>query len=76
MKKHPIKLRIIGTGIIIKEKHLPVLLNNQDKFQISAILSRSTTTAKQFIEKHLPSFSTIQTFEDIDNFLPLISKPF
>lgn len=51
MKK--IKLGVIGTGLVFKHFHLPVLQNMQDCFEIIALCNRTETKAEK-IAKEIP----------------------
>lgn len=43
--KHPIRLALIGAGIFARDVHLPALLKRQDQFEITAIYSRTESSA-------------------------------
>ncbi len=75
----PIKLAIIGTGMIVKDRHLPNLLRLNDYFSIVALCNRTVHKAQEMaIEFRLsvPCFDSCQEILDrVDFDIALVCLP-
>ncbi len=60
-----IRLGIVGTGIAAKELHLPALKQLTDKFQITALASRTRSKAEKLADMIEPRPRVLDSYDDL-----------